>query len=265
MNNEGPFFIHYNYLRDDKMYIPYKTLNYSINLLKDALRVEKEEEYLYDYLLSLAPSAEEKNIIESIRDDSIKHKKFLEEIYNFYKEENITYSNNITFEKPTSYIDALKRGKLDELSEMERYRDIMAGIPHQFYKDMIFEILTDELKHSAKYDYLLYLNLEKQLSNQPRNIKTRKKHFTENDAYLIAKVLGVDFNKEKFDVEQFRMGIDVELEHGKVNELTNVTDDDAIRTGKIVLAHLIKFPDYYIKLAKMEEEAVSSLAAKLAD
>jgi hypothetical protein len=60
---------------------------------------------------------------------------------------------------------------------------------------------------------------------------------------------------DKFDVEQFRMGLDVELEHGLVDIQTNVTNDDPILTGKIALAHLNEFPDYYDRLEKMEEEA----------
>jgi len=60
---------------------------------------------------------------------------------------------------------------------------------------------------------------------------------------------------DKFDVEQFRMGMDVELEHGKVYELTNVSNDDPLATGKIALAHLNEFPDYYDRLEKMEKEA----------
>jgi hypothetical protein len=67
-------------------------------------------------------------------------------------------------------------------------------------------------------------------------------------------MLGIDFNKEKFDLEQFRAGLDVELEHGTQNYLTNVTNDDPILTGKIALAHLNEIPDYYIRLKKLEEE-----------
>ncbi len=59
----------------------------------------------------------------------------------------------------------------------------------------------------------------------------------------------------KYDVEQYRMGLDVELEHGLVDPQTNVTNDDPMMTGKIALAHLNEFPNYYTKLEKMEEEA----------
>ena len=80
-----------------------------------------------------------------------------------------------------------------------------------------------------------------------------KKHFTEEDAKKIGEELGIDWSK--FDVEQFRMGLDVELEHGTIDPKTNVTDDDEIMTGKIALAHLNEFSDYYTRLEKMEEDA----------
>jgi hypothetical protein len=80
-----------------------------------------------------------------------------------------------------------------------------------------------------------------------------KKVFTLEQAKEIGKNLGIDWSK--FDAEQFRMGLDVELEHGKINPDTNVTDDDPVLTGKIALAHLNEFPDYYTQLYKMEAEA----------
>jgi hypothetical protein len=56
-------------------------------------------------------------------------------------------------------------------------------------------------------------------------------------------------------VEQFRIGLDVELEHGRQDPDTNVTNDDPITTGKIALAHLREFADYYTRLERMETEA----------
>lgn len=80
-----------------------------------------------------------------------------------------------------------------------------------------------------------------------------KKGFTAEEAKSIGEKLAVDWSK--FDVEQFRMGLDVELEHGMVSPETNVTDDDKLTTGKIALAHLKEFPDYYTRLEAMEIEA----------
>lgn len=80
-------------------------------------------------------------------------------------------------------------------------------------------------------------------------------HFTAKEAERVGKALGVDWHK--FDIEQFRMGLDIELEHGSKNPNTDVTHDDPLLTGKIVLAHLNEFPDYYTRLARMEREAES--------
>ena len=82
---------------------------------------------------------------------------------------------------------------------------------------------------------------------------TTEKLFSAEEAKRVGEMLGIDWSK--FDVEQFRMGMDVELEHGNVNSNTNVSDDDPLVTGKIALAHLNEFPDYYTRLYKMEEEA----------
>jgi len=80
-----------------------------------------------------------------------------------------------------------------------------------------------------------------------------KKHFTTEEAKKTGETLGIDWSK--FDVEQFRMGMDVELEHGTRDPNTNVTDDNPLMTGKIALAHLNEFPDYYTRLDRMEKEA----------
>ncbi len=82
-----------------------------------------------------------------------------------------------------------------------------------------------------------------------------KKIFTTEQAQAIGDAVGIDWSSAPFDVEQYRMGLDVELEHGVVDAETNVTANDPIVTGKIALAHLKEFPDYYTRLAKMEAEA----------
>ncbi|HYI46466.1 MAG TPA: DUF5661 family protein [Actinomycetota bacterium] len=82
-----------------------------------------------------------------------------------------------------------------------------------------------------------------------------KEKFTIEEAKEIAEELGIDYTNGPFDLEQFRMGLDVELEHGTHDSETDVTGDDSIVTGKIALAHLREFPDYYTRLAVMEGEA----------
>lgn len=76
---------------------------------------------------------------------------------------------------------------------------------------------------------------------------------TEEIALQVGSVLGIDFNK--ISLKTFIDGLNVELEHGSTNPLTNVTNDDLILTGKIALAHLLEAPDYYERLEIMENEA----------
>ena len=80
-------------------------------------------------------------------------------------------------------------------------------------------------------------------------------NFTAEQARAAGTQIGIDWSTSPFDVEQFRMGMDVELEHGLHDLRTNVTDSDPLVTGKIALAHLNEFPDYYTRLARMEAEA----------
>ncbi|HNP75206.1 MAG TPA: hypothetical protein PKL09_02445 [bacterium] len=79
-----------------------------------------------------------------------------------------------------------------------------------------------------------------------------QKSFSTEEAKQIGEQLGIDWSK--FDVEQFRRGLEVELEHGTINAKTNVTGDEPLMTGKIALAHLNELPDYYTRLAKIEGE-----------
>jgi hypothetical protein len=81
------------------------------------------------------------------------------------------------------------------------------------------------------------------------------REFSIEEARRIGERIGIDWQSSPFDVEQFRLGLGVELEHGRRDPATNVSDDDEITTGKIARAHLNEFPDYYTRLARMEAEA----------
>jgi hypothetical protein len=86
------------------------------------------------------------------------------------------------------------------------------------------------------------------------------KQFSLDEAKRIGDSLSIDWRH--VDLEQFRLGLLVELEHGTKDPETNVTNDDMSLTGKIALAHLKEFPDYYTRLAKLEAEADKHWAKK---
>jgi hypothetical protein len=83
--------------------------------------------------------------------------------------------------------------------------------------------------------------------------RRNRRNFTEYEALLIGEAIGIDWKTSKFDIKQFRMGLDVELEHGLKYPKTNITFNNPIMTGKIALVHLNELNDYYYRLKKMEQ------------
>jgi len=81
------------------------------------------------------------------------------------------------------------------------------------------------------------------------------REFSQEEARAIGERIGIDWESGQVDLEQFRMGLAIELEHGSQDPATDVTHDDEVMTGKIALAHLNEIPDYYTRLAAMEREA----------
>jgi len=87
-----------------------------------------------------------------------------------------------------------------------------------------------------------------------------KREFTSQEAKRIGNTLNLDWTQ--IQLEEFRAGLAVELEHGTRDPETNVTHDDEILTGKIALAHLREYPDYYTRLAQLEKDAEDYWASK---
>jgi hypothetical protein len=86
-------------------------------------------------------------------------------------------------------------------------------------------------------------------------VSVTTKQFSSEEARSIGERVGIDWAAGDVDLEQFRMGLAVELEHGTRDPTTDVTGNDGVMTGKIALAHLREIPDYYTRLAKMESDA----------
>jgi len=96
------------------------------------------------------------------------------------------------------------------------------------------------------------------LFDQPRGAQVEaqlaRTTFSESEAREAGAAIGIDWDSAPFEVDQLRRGMEVELEHGRRDPSTNVTDDDPRATAKIALAHLKELPDYYDRLAAMEGE-----------
>src|SRR5690242_3443263 len=83
------------------------------------------------------------------------------------------------------------------------------------------------------------------------------RQFSMEEARSIGTHIGIDWDRGDVDLDQFRQGLSVELEHGSEDPATDVTHDNEMVTGKIALAHLREIPDYYTRLAAMERDAGS--------
>lgn len=152
---------------------------------------------------------------------------------------------------------------------LQMYNCPFTGNFERNYDDMFSEDNLEVISDEYAEGYLLTLNqnnIEEEITDLNADDAWRcdaykkigptgRKSFTLEEAEKIGRMLGIDWKTSKFDVEQFRDGLDVELEHGRRDMLTNVTNDDPILTGKIAQAHLNEFPDYYTRLGKMEKEA----------
>ena len=92
---------------------------------------------------------------------------------------------------------------------------------------------------------------------------SNRKRTTLEEAQRVGDAIGV--NWESIELDQFRRGMEVELKHGTQDPETNVTNDDPIVNGKIALAHLREFPDYYDRLQRMEDEATADWAERNED
>ncbi|MBW7452594.1 ferritin-like domain-containing protein [Paenibacillus sepulcri] len=161
LNYPARQYYQYGNMRQQPM--SYKSLQEALTLIMQAVAGEREDELFYDYLISVAPSQEEKDIIQSIRNDERKHNQMFRTIYQDLTGQAIMAPTDIMFEKPKSYVDGIRKALFGELAAVERYRDIRAGLPDRFYRDMAFEILTDELKHASKYNYILNLDLSRMM------------------------------------------------------------------------------------------------------
>lgn len=126
----------------------------SLQLMAEAVQGEREDQLFYDYLISQAPNAEQKDIITSIRNDEIRHYQLYRQMYQQLTGQEVPMVPEEEFVPPASYIEGIKKAIFGELKAMEKYRIIRAGLPYPEYRDVVFEILTDELKHATLYNFL---------------------------------------------------------------------------------------------------------------
>lgn len=119
---------------------------------------EREDDIFYSYLIDVAPTQEEKEILSSILEDERKHLKYDTVIYEELTGMSVPAEEEEPFEKPKTYLQGLKKALFGEAAAIERYRDIRRSLPPSPYKELLSDIISDETRHAIKFDYLLLLN-----------------------------------------------------------------------------------------------------------
>lgn len=139
-------------------YIYPQNLPMALALIRDALSGETKDKLFYSYLIGIAPSQEDKNIIAGIRDDEIKHYDLFRRIYFELVGQVLPKSKNEEFKKPETYCQGLKQALLGELAAVERYRKILFAMQERKHINILTEIITDELRHGNLYNLLYSKN-----------------------------------------------------------------------------------------------------------
>lgn len=134
------------------------SLSQALEMIQQAVQGERNDELFYDELIKLAPDAEQAAIITSIRDDERGHNYMFREMYREITGREITGISSEQYQRITSYDEGIQKALQGELAAVEKYRKIWFGLPVGVYRDTVYGIILDELKHASKYNYLFTLN-----------------------------------------------------------------------------------------------------------
>ncbi len=140
---------------------PYNTrtnLEAALMLVKQGTEGEAEDRAFYDYLISVAPSAEDRDIITGIKNDEMKHFKLLRQLYYDITGEKLPSVETAAFQPPVAYCDGLKKALLGEQNAVVKYRKVLFAMRNRRHINMMTEIITDELRHLGLYNYLYSKN-----------------------------------------------------------------------------------------------------------
>ena len=130
----------------------------ALKLIQEAITGETEDRMFYQYLIENAPSEEDKEIIKGIRDDEISHFKLFRQVYHQLTGQILPPPENVTFEKPASYCDGIKRAIRGEQNAVKKYRKILFALQDRVQINILTEIITDEIRHGILYNYLYSKN-----------------------------------------------------------------------------------------------------------
>lgn len=132
-----------------------------IQIIVDSINDEKEDEMFYDFLIRSTATREDQDMITSIRNDERHHRELLKEVYKSLTGKPFTESQNrdMAQDEKITYMQGLRKAFMGEITAFERYRKVLSRMIDRQNYNKIFEIMTDEMKHAIKYNYLIAKNL----------------------------------------------------------------------------------------------------------
>lgn len=136
-------------------------LNTAVTMVKNSVTDEAEDAAMYETLINMAPTEEAKEIIISIRDDEKIHNKILREVFTELTGVVLPNNTEISNYPKLTYLDGIKKAFMGELMAVEKYREILTYMPNKELYNKILYIMTDEMKHAIKYNYLITMYLNK--------------------------------------------------------------------------------------------------------
>jgi rubrerythrin len=133
------------------------TLNQAIELIRQSVKDEREDELFYNNLLEQAQTQKEKDIITSIREDERKHNKILRDLYYNFTGQIIQQDiSNVSINMEMTYKENLEKALMGELNAVVKYRKIMGTMPSGNSYTLLMSIMTDEIRHACKYNFLIH-------------------------------------------------------------------------------------------------------------
>ena len=150
----------YPYYRREKTVVDEEIISLSeaLDLIRKSIGDEKQDELFYNALIEKAPDDNAKKIITDIRDDEKNHNEILRFIYSNITGEvfNDINNNENKISEETTYAQDLENALFGELDAVKKYRKIMGAMPSNKMQTLVMSILTDELRHTNKYNYLIH-------------------------------------------------------------------------------------------------------------
>lgn len=149
----------------------------AIGDVNEAFLYEKSDAVYYEYLMNLAPTREQKEVINSLRKDELMQSEEFRRLYTILSGIDISFNPNKKLVMPESYLSGLNESLSRELMEIDYYKSIRDRFPIGAYRDVLNRIIKDEEKHISKLKYLIRLNNKVDSSVLIKNIM----RFNENN------------------------------------------------------------------------------------